>query len=185
MTDYWEVKLRAEASMLPSLRFFRPEYMSLARPHPLWTTTESNPYEVAKAVQQARFLSGRYRTESLCRHWTANTMGLCLCCSCKIEESIDHILLFCPAYQGTRQTVINYWIKRSRGPALQLVLEAIASPSVIFLQFLLDCSSLPPIITATQLHGQDILSQIFHLTRTWCFAIHRERMKMLGRWNFS
>ena len=105
VTDYWEVKLRAEAAILPSLRFFLPEYMSLAKPHPLWTSTNSNPYEVAKAVQQARFLSGRYRTESLCRHWTSNKMGLCLSSTCKSEETIEHILMLCPAYQSTRESI--------------------------------------------------------------------------------
>ena len=140
---------------------------------------------MAKAVQQAKFLSGRYRTESLCRHWTKNTMGLCLSNTCKTEETIEHILLFCPAYLATRQSILNYWIKRSSGPTLQLVLEALSSPSNDFMQFLLDCSCLPPVIKATQLHGQDVLNDLFHLTRTWCFGIHRERMKLLGRWNFT
>ena len=36
--DYWEQKLRSEAKPLSSLQFFRPEFMSLASPHPLWTT---------------------------------------------------------------------------------------------------------------------------------------------------
>ena len=74
VTDYWEIRLRGEARVLPSLRFFHPEFMSLASPHPLWTSTGSSPYEVAKAIQQARFLSGRYRTESLCKHWSNNAV---------------------------------------------------------------------------------------------------------------
>ena len=64
VTNYWEIKLRGEASFLDSLQFFKPNFMSLGRPHPLWTTCRSDPYEVSKAVQQARFLSGGYRSES-------------------------------------------------------------------------------------------------------------------------
>ena len=188
VTDYWEIRLRGEARVLPSLRFFHPEFMSLASPHPLWTSTGSSPYEVAKAIQQARFLSGRYRTESLCKHWSNNATGQCLSDSCKTEpkeETIEHILLFCPAYSSTRRKLYNFWVNRSSGPTLQLVLEALSSPTNLFMQFLLDCSTMPNVIAATQLHGPDLLNNLFHLTRTWCFALHRERMKMLGRWNFA
>ena len=184
--DLWETKLRGEATLLPSLKHFKPEYMSLTRPHPLWTTTKSNPYEVSKAVQQARFLSGRYRTESLCKHWSKNTHGYCLSETCiSEEETIEHILLFCPAYTHTRYQLQTYWFSRSRGPIFELIIEALTGPRNQLLQFLLDCSNLPSVITATQLHGSVILEELFHLTRTWCFAHHRDRMKLLGRWNFT
>ena len=66
--DHWEIKLRDEAGTLKSLSNFHPQYMSLTKPHPLWSTVGSNPHEVTKAIQQARFLSGRYRTETLMSH---------------------------------------------------------------------------------------------------------------------
>ena len=59
--DYWQIKYRKEAQDLKSLKFFKPEYMSLLRPHPLWSTCKSNPYEVNNSIVVARFLSGRYR----------------------------------------------------------------------------------------------------------------------------
>ena len=43
VTNYWEIKLRGEASFLDSLQFFKPNFMSLGRPHPLWTTCRSDP----------------------------------------------------------------------------------------------------------------------------------------------
>ena len=49
VVDYWENKLRLEASFLPSLPFFKPEYMSLTKTHLLWTTAGANTYEVSKA----------------------------------------------------------------------------------------------------------------------------------------
>ena len=76
--DYWEKKLRSDALNLPSLKYFHPHYYSLSSPHPLWTTAGSSPYEVKKAVVQARMLSGRYRTEMLRRHWSENKEGHCL-----------------------------------------------------------------------------------------------------------
>ena len=58
--DYWEAKLRSDASTLTSLSFFKPEFYSLARPHPIFSSAGNNPYEVEKACCQARMLSGRF-----------------------------------------------------------------------------------------------------------------------------
>ena len=41
--DYWEKFLRTEASSLPSLEYFNPNFMSLKHPHPIWTSAKSNP----------------------------------------------------------------------------------------------------------------------------------------------
>ena len=49
-------------------------------------------------------------------------------------------------------------------------------------QFLLDCSIIPAIILLRQSHGVEILSELFYLTRTWCYSLHRERLRQLGRW---
>ena len=38
--NYWENKLRGEASFLQSLEWFKPNFMSLIKPHPIWTTAE-------------------------------------------------------------------------------------------------------------------------------------------------
>ena len=62
---YWEKKLRMMTTPLSSLKFFQPSYMSLNRPHPLFTKAGSSPCEVAKARVHALLLSGRYRTELL------------------------------------------------------------------------------------------------------------------------
>ena len=47
--DYWEHKLRLEASLLPSLAFFNPNYYSLNFPHRIFSTAGQKTYEVAKA----------------------------------------------------------------------------------------------------------------------------------------
>ena len=64
------------ASPLLSLRYFKPAYMSLAKPSPILTTAISQLYEVIKASIQALFLSGRYRTERLSRHFPQNPEGV-------------------------------------------------------------------------------------------------------------
>ena len=55
--DYWEVKLRQEASLLPSLKNFKPEFHSLSNSHPILWTAGTNPYEVSKALIQLKMLS--------------------------------------------------------------------------------------------------------------------------------
>ena len=185
--DYWEIKLRGEASLLSSLVYFRPEYMNLTKPHPIWRTAGSNPYEVSKAIQQARFLSGRYRTESLASHWSANKEGYCLSRTCCMEpESVEHILLTCPAYKDCKKKLYSLWLSTKNKVVRQLVLQAFSSEKSFLLQFILDCSVMPEVIKAVQTtDDDDVLNELFYLTRTWCFSVHRERMKMLGRWNFQ
>ena len=58
--NYWENRLRGEASLLPSLNFFNPSFATLSSPHPIWSSAGSSSYEVSKATIQARMLSGRY-----------------------------------------------------------------------------------------------------------------------------
>ena len=159
--------------------------MSLTKSHPIWTTTNSNPYEVSKAIQQARFLSGRYRSEALCRHWSTNKNGWCLSPSChETEEGVQHILLDCLAYSDVRKHHMAIWLSISDPILHQLLHESLSSSQKYQLQFMLDCSVLPSVIAAVQLHGPRILTSLFKLTRTLCHSIHRERMKLLGRWNF-
>ena len=67
--DYWEKRLRGQALFMKSLKYFHPAYMSLSQTHALFTSCGSSPYEILKAVVQARYLSGRVRVESLTKHW--------------------------------------------------------------------------------------------------------------------
>jgi hypothetical protein len=166
--------------------YFKPEYMSLTKPHPIWSTAGSNPYEVSKAVQQARFLSGRYRSEYLSRHWTNNKEGYCLSPTCSNEvESVDHILIHCRAYNECKRRLYSLWLSSPNPAVIKLVTEAFSEETDYLLQFIIDCSVLPSVINAVQAQGPEILDDLFYLTRTWCFSVHRYRMKMLGRWNFQ
>ena len=186
--SYWEDLLRAEAAPKPSLVFFRPCFMSLASTHPIFTTAASSPAKVAMASVQAVMTSGRYRTEALCSHWSKNKKGVCLLsdlCSDTIDD-IPHILTSCPALENTRnmlaQFTRNYIEKLSEDIAS--VLRKICSPTnLLTCNFLLDASTLPEVISAVQHHGHQVLEHTYNITRTWTYVTHRERLKLLGRWN--
>ena len=181
--NYWEEKLRSDTLSLSSLVFFKPAFYSLTRSHPILWTPGPNPYEVSKAIIQCKMLSGRYRTELLASHWSQNKSGFCLSCIGKdVIEDLNHILLWCPSYQPAREKVKLLWLACAE-PLLLPVLESVLhGPQEILMQFLLDPSVHPSIIILAQNIGDNILRVVFHLSRTWCYTVHKERSKLLGRW---
>ena len=100
-------------------------------------------------------------------------------------ETIEHILITCVAYQETKGNLFRLWLSTANPIVYELVLGALSSDRQYLLQFLLDCSTIPSVIKAAQIHGFEVYNELFYLTRTWCFSIHRQRMKGLGRWNFQ
>jgi hypothetical protein len=188
--NYWEEILRSEAEnpRYSSLGFFKPRYMSLSSPHPLWTTAGSSPAKVSMATVQAQMISGRYRSESLCRHWSKNKQGFCLLspgCSTTVED-LPHILKHCSGLAPVREKLVSFTIKHCKSvPAAisELVLTFTNPTNPMFCQFLLDCSCLPEVIGAVQLHGHAVLHHLFSITRAWVYSLHKARMKLLGRWN--
>ena len=187
--DYWEQRLRSEASFLPSLTYFHPQFLSLTTPHKLWSTAGQNIYEVSKAKIQLLFLSSQYPCAKRTRHWSPdNPDGVCSVTTCKEEkqvESPEHLLLKCPAYSSTRLQLISLGMKTHNPEAHKLFVKFLFSNTTKLMQFLLDPACIPEVILSAQTHGDDIYGDIFYIGRSWCFSIHRERMKRLGKWNFK
>ena len=180
--DYWEDKLRKLALPLTSLRYFHPNFMSLLKPHPLWTTCGSNSFEVSKAIIQAKLLSGRYRTDSLLHHFGVLDILKCSLCHEECDGSLEHLLVQCKSLSDCYETQMN--MIRNLSPNSRKIVENAKSESVVFfVQLLLDPSSLPDVIRENQNDKTNqILSEIFKFSRTWCYNIHVRRMKHLGRW---
>ena len=178
-----------EASFLPSLVYFHPQFMSLSSPHKLLTNAGSKTYEVAKARIQLLFLANQYPSMKNTRHWsTVNPDGLCSFPTCQEQELVEHpehILLCCPAYWKEREKLFSMCLGVKNPNTHQLITSFLFSrSSKKMMQFLVDSSALPEVINAVQLHGENILKDLFYLSRTWCFSIHRLRMRRLGKWNF-
>ena len=85
VADYWQQHYRALVSDLPSLDYFKPEFCSLLKPHPILYST-TNSYEVNKMVVQLRLLSGRARLGSLTRHFSPGNNGICELCELELED---------------------------------------------------------------------------------------------------
>ena len=168
---------------------FHPQFFSLNSPHRLWTTAGHKPYEVAKARIQLLLLCSQYPCGSRTRHWSLeNRHGYCSFSTClenTLVETPEHLLLHCPAYNSTRNSLVALCLRLKNPVSYFLVVSNLLSNSPQgILQLLLDCSSLPEVILAAQHNGDQIYNDLFYIGRTWCFSIHRERMKRLGRWNF-
>ena len=189
-----------EAVSLSSLPYFKPQFLSLAQPHPIWTAPE-NSYEITKAVTVASMLSGRYVTDHRARHWSqTNPDGFCHLCLAgnKAQDdqpshasllpvgSLSHLLLECPNLQQPRDAVKLLWNNYTldkpiiRGLVFPNHTESFLpndwSPEM---QLLLDPSACPSIISASQKYGPGILNHILYLSRTWCHSLHSRRQKLL------
>ena len=187
--DWWNVKLRDEANpaKLPSLEHFRANFMSLSTPHPIWTSARSSPYEIRKATVQARMLSGRYRTCWLRRHWSGDSSGTCKIPGCVgVPGTLQHLATGeCHGLSNAYIRATSLWstfLKKT--PVLLPIIKhySLGQPST-FLSFLLDPTTLPPVIALSQKHGPEINDQLCYLTRTWLFFMHKERLKLMNLWS--
>ena len=131
-------------------------------------------------------LSGRYRSDKLLSNFHPTNSPNCQlsCDSPNTFGDVPHLLVHCSSLAHRRTVLFEYWDAIvSRNPACSLIVDQMKlAPPALFTQFLLDCSVIPEVISLVQIHGEDVLATLFKLTRTWCYSIHRERLKILKRW---
>ena len=99
-----------------------------------------------------------------------------------------HILQHCEALSDTREMMLHYTLLSlpQYTPEVQQILQNFCDPSSQqFCDFLLDCSSIPSVITASQIYGPIIMQSLFDVTRNWIYAIHRQRLMLRGQWKAS
>ena len=160
--------------------------MSLSKPHPLWTTCGSNSYEVNKACIQAKYLSGRFRTDTLLHHFSKANSRFCQLHPDDEEVGdLVHHLVLCPVLADRRELIFEYWdtLVADNLPCQEILKFVKSAPIKTFMQFILDCSVMPEVIHAEQQHGKNILSILFRASRTYCYSMYRERRKRLDLWN--
>ena len=182
IADFWQSKLRSEARKLKSLKYFHPDFMSITNPHPILTTA-GTAYEVNKMITQLRMLSGRYRVGALLRHFSPANSGICELCQSEIED-LPHLLVpRCQKLKNRKEALLEYSfsVLSKSAVAMNIFNDLMLSNEHMQVQFLLDCSVFPQVIHASQKDSK-LLSILFKVTRTWCYSMHRTRLKMLNRW---
>ena len=138
-----------------------------------------------KSLVVAKMISGRYRTEMLCRFWSSNTEGYCEAATCdRVQGDLEHLLVNCPALVDVRVKLFNLWLRKSADiPALYHLIERImvASPADL-VKFILDPGSHPEVLLLVQQHGQPLLQHVMYLTRTLAYNLHKRKLILTGRW---
>ena len=128
--------------------------MSLKTYHPIWSICSASPFEVNKAICQARLLSGKYRCDWACRHWSvANKEGFCkLCPGKEVLGTIEHMLVECEALEDKRILLHKYLDQQTaEDPHLKELLHSkFNSPTPQLVQFLLDPSVVSEVIVGCQ-----------------------------------
>ena len=160
--------------------------MSLSKPHPIWTSCGSNIYELNKASVQAKYLSGRFRTDTLLAHFNKENLPFCPLHPAeeRVVGDLAHHLLHCSALCPQRENLLKYWDSMSSSvPACNRILKQAADGSEDdFQQLVLDCSSVPEVIKAASLHGEVVFETIFKATRTYCYSMYRKRLNLLNQY---
>ena len=91
----------------------------------------------------------------------------------KTSEDLEHILVRCPAHREARTRVLAMWADylATRPHLATVVHHYTSTPGTHLIQFLVDPSVLPLVITLGQEHGEDAINALFYLTRTFCYSI--------------
>ena len=185
--SFWEEQLRSETLHLPSLVFFDSTRHSLQKPSLIWQTSGSSSYECTKSHVLAKMQSGRYRTDYMCRYWTpSNKMGYCLSATCdRVKGDLVHMLVTCPGLHQTRAKLVSFWLSRSLPypPLNALIIDILSSPPTTQAQFIVNPCSMTAIPELFRELGDEILTHVYYLVRTFAYYMHRAKMISLGRWH--
>ena len=96
------------------------------------------------------------------------TQGHCkLSPTCQVTEDTNHILRTCSALRQTRDKLMNFTETYCTCQPVvgTLVRTYCKTECRLFCQFLLDCSVLPDVIAAVQMHGEVVLTHLFNISR--------------------
>ena len=120
---------------------------------------------MVKAIHQARFLWGRYRSGNLENHWSSIREGICI----KASETTNHILISCIAYYETKKKLYSLWLSTRNSIVYQLVLVALSSDKHCLPQFSLDYFVFALVIRAAQHHGYIIYEELvlWSINKEW------------------
>ena len=118
------------------------------------------------------------------RHFYPDSDGNCSICPENVPGTIEHILTQCPSLSETREKLYEklntYNISENAKSLISTAIHSTNNNDTV--QFLLDCSTTPEVISETQQIGPVILEELFRYTRAWCYSIHKSRLKLQGRW---
>ena len=175
VTVYYEKMLRKEAQSNSRLKFLNVQIQGLSgSPHPALLNI-STTQEALKVRHHLKFLSGDYLTaERLAEeHGTNPQCKLCLA----PRESPEHVLTACRATADITQRLLPDLLNAVL--SVHPTCGILQNHSEHLTQFILDCTSLNlPAGYRIGAHNPKV-SQVFRISRHWCYAISRARARLL------
>ena len=132
--------------------------------------------EVRKLRYHLKFLTGDYLTAERLAADQAPISPKCKLC-CAPVESLAHVLTGCLATAETRRRILPDLLNTVS--QVQPSCAILSSQVDHMTQFILDCTSLNlPTPFRIPSHNPRV-SEIFVISRDWCYAIGRERQRLL------
>ena len=104
-----------------------------------------------------------------------------------VAGTLQHIVAReCPGLVNAYSRATALWSSFLRENPLLLptIISFSLADHPTFLSFLLDPSTLAPVISLAQNHGKEIVDQLCYLARTWLYCVHKERLKLMNLWTW-
>ena len=120
--------------------------------------------------------------------WSEKGDGYCSLVTCDgVVGDLEHLLVGCPALQSIRNNMFDLWEQKLSGcdPLYQLFQKMRSGPPEAMSCFLLNPAANPELIHLNQTFGPNMFENALYLTRTFVYSIHREKLKLTGKWTFD
>ena len=178
VTVYHERKLRAMARTNTKMIYLNVQMLGLSgRPHPALQNILTTQ-DVKKLRLHLKFLTCDYLTnERLALDHPGKDPSCQLCLA--PSDSIEHVIMSCRATSDVRDRLLPELLNAVAKVQPNNKLLEVLPPPPVMTQFVLDCTSFNlPDSVRIPFHNPQI-SEIFRISRDWCFAINNERCRML------
>ena len=180
ITVFFEKNLREMAANNSRMQYLNVSLSSLrGSPHPALSNIHTS-HEVKKSRPHIKMLSGDYLTYEIKSNQSGGSSH-CRSCSSGSTENTFHILTQCEAYKEIRDRILDEMktllIEREHFKHFKQIFEN----NDHLCQFILDPTSLNLPIRFSQ--NETITTELFKISRHYCFAVHAVRMKILKKKN--
>ena len=178
VTVWYETELRRQAHCNSKMKYLNVQISGLCgQPHPALLNINITQ-DAKKLRHHLKFLTGDYMTNERLALDQPKLSPACKLCHAPLD-TIEHVLVVCKATSEVRRRLMPDLFNTVSmvQPMSHLLLQ---NPTTsILTQFLLDCTSLNlPNSVRVPMHNPQI-SEIFRISRHWCYAISSERSRRL------
>ena len=176
VTCHTEGKLREKAKQNSKMCYLNVELTGLAGVPHVALHNINTTQDARKLRYHLKFLTGDYLTaERLAANQGLKSPACKLCCA--PVESLAHVLTECLATAETRRRILPDLLNTVS--QVQPSCAILSSQGDHMTQFILDCTSLNlPAPFRIPNHNPRV-SEVFAISRDWCYAIGRERQRLL------